>query len=210
MEQLEPVRRKDRRESRGRDRRGHGLIRDARRRVPLRRHRRWLDGARARSQWRLRRRPRQVPEGDEDVVGSHTRARAALRHLHRRGHEDVSGPTGEPRLRVPRRAAVRRVGRGLRQGRLVPHRRPGAAGALREVGAGASCGSAPNRAFDLRMGPCTPVGMGRRARSPLAHELGHSAGVVEHRHHPRPSGGAPPVRRTRSLERSGHARSRQR
>src|SRR5881227_907137 len=62
-----------------------------------------------------------APERNEEVGGSDSRARAPLRHLHRRGHEDLSRPTGQPRLRVPGCAPFRRVGCRLRQGRLVPH-----------------------------------------------------------------------------------------
>src|SRR5438046_337696 len=65
VEQLESVRREDRRGSCGRDRRGYGHVGDARRRIPLCRHRRWVDGARARPEWRLRRRSREVSQGDE-------------------------------------------------------------------------------------------------------------------------------------------------
>src|SRR5207253_5740240 len=73
MEQLESVRPKDRRDVGAGDGRGGGDIRDAGCGVPLHRDRRWLDGARARSERRLRRRSRQVPERNEEVGGSDSR-----------------------------------------------------------------------------------------------------------------------------------------
>ena len=150
----------------------------------------------ARHQGHRRLRPRQGPQA---------------RHLFLGRHEDLPGAARLARSRGGRRQQVRRVGRRLPQVRQLQQREATGHRAVHRDGQRAQGHRTADRVFALRMGREQAVGMGTPGgRHAVAHHRRHQRPLELDDRHPRQAGWSGEVFRPRRLERSRHARGRQR
>ena len=103
------------------DGQGDGRQRDGRGRLPIRQHRRLLDGAPPRQRREPGARPHAVSQRHRPGRGLRPQPRSQARHLRGRGHGDVRGPAGQLRPRGAGRRHVRLLGRRLCQVRPLQH-----------------------------------------------------------------------------------------